>query len=71
MFFKIPPKCENLLRNNYPSEIGPKQLQISNILGRFLNEEKIIINPHGINMLKTINKDGDIYFGERLFDVIF
>jgi len=70
MFFKNNKK-ENLLRNsNVDLSICPKKLLIKNLVGKFLIEEQILIDPHGLNMLKTINQDGEIYFGEKINDVI-
>ena len=71
MFFKKSIKNEKFLRNSSSIDFQkPKILQITNIFGRFLEKEKILIDPHGLNMLNTIKKDGDVYFGEKLLDVI-
>jgi hypothetical protein len=70
MFFKNNNGKEKLFRNSNSDLIeDSKRLILSNITGTFFSEEKILIDPHGLNMLKTSKKDGDIYFGEKLNDV--
>jgi hypothetical protein len=71
MFFKNIYGREKMLRNSNP-ELVPlsKKLIIKNLLGKFFSEQEIIIDPHGLNMLSTLKKDGIIYFGEKINDVI-
>jgi hypothetical protein len=70
MFFKKIYRNETLLRNsNIKIEPRLKKLIIRNLIGKFFSLDEIIIDPHGLNMLQTIKKDGKIYFGENLNDV--
>jgi hypothetical protein len=45
------------------------KLKIENICGDFFYDEKIYLDPHGLNILNSINKDGNYYFGPALTEV--
>ena len=58
--------CASSMRVNLPYK-----LKMQNLLGNFLMENEILIDPHGLNMLTSVKKDGNVYFGERLYDVFY
>jgi len=46
-----------------------KKISLENITGDFIPEDKIVLDPHGLNILSSINKDGSFLFGPKLRDV--
>ncbi len=44
------------------------RITLENINGDFFASGKIVIDPHGLNVLNSINKDGSFYFGTKLKD---
>ncbi len=42
---------------------------LDNEIGDFIPNNKLIINPHGLNVLKSVNKDGSYFFGTVLYEV--
>jgi len=57
---------------NIEEETQPlPKIILENINGDFIAGNKISIDPHGLNVLKSINKDGSYYFGPKLKEVKF
>lgn len=54
-------QLDDLNRNAY-------RISLENINGDFFSSDKIVIDPHGLNVLNSINKDGSFYFGTKLKD---
>ena len=42
---------------------------LENISGDFIVKNKITVDPHGLNILNSINKDGSYCFGTKLKNV--
>lgn len=44
------------------------KITLENLNGDFFLTDKIVIDPNGLNMVNSINKDGSFYFGTKLKD---
>jgi len=45
------------------------KISLENINGDFFSSDKIVIDPLGLNVLNSVNKDGSFYFGSKLKEV--
>jgi hypothetical protein len=52
--------------NNNNEDKIMRKLVIENIEGNFLENKKIILDPHGLNIIKSVQKDGTYFFGKEL-----
>lgn len=67
IFFK-----NNFNDSTYPIEEEAKsfsRILIENVNGDFILEDKILLDPHGLNLVNSIKKDGSFYFGPKLREV--
>lgn len=56
--------------DNENSPDSVKKLIIYNVEGNFIPNNKIIIDPNGLNILKSISKNGEYFLGKILKIVI-
>ena len=73
IFFQKNNSKEKLLRGSTKNFNENKSIKINieNIEGNFIVDEKISYNSKGVFIISTIKKNGHVFFGERLYDVKF